>query len=738
MSVMPTQALSELSLGEDITAELVAAAATIPKGQVAKADSFLLFQGTQALEAGNSRLDLWVFAGSEVGVEWRKAALTMDEAVGVVVRLSQMLAAWLDNAPLSTLVLACQYCEELLGMDGRAPVLDPSTPEGLVTVYACGVLKFVGFVLMIAKSGVVYEEEDLMSHHFGFLYLSKVETLEIQRALDAVDSALEVAPYCRLVAALLEMEAMLAWNVPVVDDCPGDLAPAAPVAASYGGLERIDAADKALEALAKFGTVPPPPPHVFSTAFQARVDNLLPPKPLTETAEFETHLAVFRHLVADWRHMMTLARPGLTASEVHDFLVRFGNRRFPPPNVVVRGFLQLWVVRNDRLLLGNPGFALQHLSLAMSTARRYALDDTGIGRVMESVAGYLGPPDGISAAAWDSLSPRVWLVCNQLDAYYLEQVALRLHNPCRQRLHLNRSLKQLDELQVHCEDIELAVYSATPEGARDATAHSGGLIPAMPLSLYVYYLKLVAMAEYLLRGVELALYKPFELASVYWYACHLLTLATRHLDLVLLVQLDQRLAGCDEGKLKAKAKKLSGEKKARFRQKMEYRVGVVGPRLQRHRDMLTREGTYFGALAHMCSAARDFLFVVDQAGPQHLPVPANLKVLLDRLFAFRFKSFLSIGAPPQLTYKAYLAASTAPIAVAKPLGEVKVAQDWLASLPAPPVWCDALWLARLGDTCAQLHRELTALESHLGSTFSAHVTGASPHWWFVHLSVRRK
>ncbi|ODQ81023.1 hypothetical protein BABINDRAFT_160442 [Babjeviella inositovora NRRL Y-12698] len=658
------QGLENMSLDRDITKTFFASAAEILPGKVVTAAEFSLFQGTQALEVNNPRLDTTLLLSGSID----SAAISFDlarqcsleEVLAVMDRLFAGLGDWFDSSSLALTALACQYCEKMLE-NYNAPLSRKILSDchffeekqadsedfmtGVLRTFLIGYLRFIGYVLLMAKSGVIYDEEDIVSNNFGLSFLQELPLAVVVEKLESTRKVIRKGPkfallerYFGIILGLLRIETILSidivtdgkarhFNISFIDDTLAELS----------NLKQTP-----LESLRTSL-----PSGSFSTLFQTRVDNNLPPKPLPVQSPSQMYVSTLTALFGDLKYITRLLKPAeggkvLKNEQIHEFMMWFGNRRFNHVSVVVRMMVQLWLIRDNKSILGS---SVQLMDMMVTDMNRVSMLNTHTAQLLEIG---LGEETPLGVRNWAEIKTRIPPLLLSLEGGYYEILSLYSQNPSRQRQHVNRLLVLFDTLQVEAENFEVLVFDSLPQGSGDVFEYGGQLVPQVPLSSYVYSKKLGLMVEMLFRGVELNLYKPFELLSVYWYVSYLLETMLTHINGRLVRINEQSIAQVDVAKMAKKLKKLSGDKKVRYKAQIDQATAVL-PELKRIQQRLQYEARYYQLLLRLATAYRTYLAMVNSL----LPEPPFNRISVDLMYQFRFKPFSSIGVPEQPSYKQF-------------------------------------------------------------------------------------
>ncbi|KAG7902390.1 hypothetical protein KL935_001298 [Ogataea polymorpha] len=617
------QQLSRLNIRnyEDITSDFFAITSAIEYGSIVKSKQFKLLEGTHALEVLNPKLDTALLKPEIL----HPVVETLDQAAWVMVRLLGSVCAWLDNNSLSVSVLSCYFVEQLIQ---RKPVTGELV-ERCVAPFVKGVISFVSRVLKLGVAGVIYEEEDLNTQTMDLdfsVYDGEETVLELQKAVTWVRSQPESASQQLCVDLLLLIEHSL--HICEITEICVELYENRPQPLSF--------ANDALEILARLaqpetvafaGTLPPV--ACFSANVQKTLNNRSPPKPLAHSS-FPSSLENFTKLFTDFQFMLNVLSVR-DSVELYEFLNIFMSRRqfttdpdeILGNHVVVRALMQLFLIRDDRSILGSRRWNIS--TLLMDVFSKISLQNSKL-----------------QSSTDEELRGGLEKLVTQIEPAFYNFLTSISQNPSRQRQFVNKELIIWDSIQVEAENFELESHTKL----QDTFANSE--LPVMPVSSFVYYLKLTKMAELLFKSIELCLFKDCrELHLGYWLLANQLDYLVQHLK--RLVDINQ-LRQTQLTALSKRIKKAKGDKKARLREEYETKKQSL-PQLLKMQLYLNMQLTKYQI--HK-SLAENRAAVLRMLGKQGLmDLPKLCKASEETLYNLQFKSFQSIGVPQLPSFRDY-------------------------------------------------------------------------------------
>ncbi|KAM3160502.1 N-terminal acetyltransferase C complex subunit MAK10 [Lachancea thermotolerans] len=641
----------------DVTDAFSSLASRMKPESIIKDPSFDLFEGTHSLEIDNLKLDssLLELSPEEKRFDCSTAYGGSEEeklkfVTAVADRLCRSIMVWLAGfQTLPTTVLSCRYVEDAV----RRYTDDPSTDlsscllqtgnplfDQVLTSCVVGSCFFVKFVSTLFKAGVVFEEEDLNCNTMGLNMLSMVPITTIREHMDRSIALLE-AEYKHADQLVLILK-LLRNLIEFQDYLPSK----AEDLAAPNKQPLLDL----MQCAQKLKVYAPVAPEVctgaFSPGIQKRLSNQFPPRDIVEPAgeEYEAYV----ELCVDMLKVLAVTS-ARSASETLQFAFFFNRTR--QRHVVARAFFPLYLMRDDQTVLGKytfNDFSKEHLldfSLCGTNLAHELLDAPENSALVQKFNEFMQEVSGI------------------LFEWYQNTA----QNRCRYRQGYNRQLLLWDSLQAQIETFELELEA---QGIKDELQDSSSF---MPLTTWVFYMKLRAMLDFVLKGFELDVYKPWEFFSMFWYAYYL----AQHLENCL-----QRTLGFIEKlitsihNMNKKLKKLkAGEKKEKLRAKYRWSMENDIPQLNANLKFVTYSLMECTAVK-VLSLSQVFHFAVLQSSGliDSKPPGGNKFTSPEFIHKLRFKTFASIGVPELPSYQVF-ENSLKDFTIAEPMFTAKLARS---------------------------------------------------------------
>ncbi|AGO10125.1 AaceriAAR133Wp [[Ashbya] aceris (nom. inval.)] len=617
----------------DITEHVRQLASQLQAETIVKLADFDLFEGTHALEINNRKLDsvLLELTAAEEGFDCEQAYGAGAEeqlgyVTGTVERLSRSLVDWLhDYQSLPTTVLSCRYVEHLSQRHRAEAGLAASRLATGSELYDCvlsscvfATLAWVNFVGNLLRAGVVYEEEDLNCNTMGLDVLADVAVADVLAELAAARGLLEQkyagGERLLLLVRLFECLLKVPNYRPLAEQEPSD------------DVEPMHELIRIAAELARGPCAAEAPPGTFSQGIQKRLSNQFPPKQLYEPVghEFQAYQTMAEDIlkVLDVRHATSVIEVRQSAW----FFNRCSQR-----HVVARALFPLYLMRDDQSIIGIYSFA----DFTHQTLLNFSCCGTELDRRLS---------DPVDDGSLKDLDPFYQEISGILFEWYQNMS----QNVCRYRQGYNRQLLLWDSLQAKLEPFE---NKLADEGITDLVSELDNA-PLMPINSWVYFMKLSAMLEFLLKGFDLEVYKPWEFFTIYWYAYYL----SHHLESCLKRVhsfAEQRIASIHAMNKKIKKIK-AGPKKENLRAAYQYQAQNVLPQLRLNvsfLDYLLADCAVTKSLA----LAQTFQFgILKSYGAVSNSNPGASTFSSDRfLHQLRFKTFSSIGVPDLPSYETF-------------------------------------------------------------------------------------
>ncbi|KAL3231747.1 N-alpha-acetyltransferase 35, NatC auxiliary subunit [Nakaseomyces bracarensis] len=625
---------------------------------IVKDSKFNLFEGTHSLEVNNEKLDSTLIRLSEnelnfkidvaYGEELDSSSTDptkLDYVTAIADRLARSIISWLnDYQSLPTTVLSCRYVEYALYYNMNDPDMNDDSINHIETgdpLYdqvldslVVGICYFLGFVYKVLSAGVIYEEEDLNFNHMGlnnFQLLPDITSIlsQIKQSRRYLSSIKEEHPdlqktFDRLLSILVVIENLISIEK-IIDSSSEE---------AENSLNEMESAAHELVLMEPMNNEPPL--GAFSIGIQRRLSNQFPPrKIITPSYNYNGFLVISKDV-----KLVNKIKTLTSAREILSFATFFN--KLSQKHVLSRALFSLILVKQDQSVLGNFS--------AFEFWQLHVNEFTGI--------------DFCSNLEIDSDMEMIFQEASNVLLEFYQNAA---QNTCRYRQGFNRQILLWDSLQAQLE-------------AQDANMRSTGkyteeTVESISTSIYlcsswVYVMKLLSMTEFILKGFELDIYKPYESYTMYWYCYYLqihLNDALERLKLLITDKISAIQA------LNKKMKKLkAGEKKEKVRKQYREAMDNDMPNLRTalknletlikrcniHKSMCLSEVLYFAIL-------RSF-GLIDAINPTQVYL-SNDKLIHD----LRLKTFSSIGVPELPSYKIFQKTLN-DFTISEPLFELKL------------------------------------------------------------------
>lgn len=620
----------------DVTNHLKTLARHLQSESIIKAPQFDLFEGTHSLEINNTKLDssLLKLSVDELNFDCQTSYGESDEekvafVTAIADRLCRSIMVWLnDYQTLPTTVLSCRYVEDMMYSFTEDPTSDLSTcrlktgHEIYDQVLVSCILTtcyFVKVVQTFFKAGVVFEEEDLNCNTMGLNMLSTVAlttvTSHAENSLKLLRNKYPNAHQLALILQLLDSLARIHDLIPVDQtDSAAD---------NRGTLEVLIRCAKQLKELP--ATTTKVPNGSFSPGIQKRLSNQFPPRAIVEPRGNEYD--AFITMAEDILKVLEVDAAN-SVVEINQFAFFFNRSR--QRHVVARALFPLYLMRDDQMILDKftfNDFSKQHFM-------EFSLCGTQLATSLR-----IQPQDSPVVVKFESFMQEV-------SAVLFEWYQNASQNTCRYRQGYNRQLLLWDSLQAQIEVFEMELES---QGIKDELGEENTLLP---LTTWVYFMKLTAMMEFVLKGFELDVYKPWEFYTMYWYSYYLAQHLENNLQRVQRY-LEQRIAVIQA--MNKKLKKLkAGAKKDSLRSSYRWCMDHEMPQLRSNFK-------YVEYLLKKCTLSKTLALVE----VFHFAIIKSIGVIDNRdlsssrfsspelVHKLRFKTFSSIGIPEFPSYSAF-------------------------------------------------------------------------------------
>lgn len=642
------ESLSNVKLEDDsanytpITEFLFSKAQKLKTGTIVKSPQFSLFEGTHALEVTNDKLDsgLIQLSPEELNFDCKKGR-SLQEVVHLSDSIFRSVFVWLNNASLPVTVFSCRYVETLLvnykndvkgGLAsckfyGPNETVGNSIEEKLVhkvlRSVVLGVLHFVRLCLTFGQSGVVYEEEDITTQTMNLDVLSLIgsdQVLgEINESINWLTNTfsndkdtLTIVFILTILKKLIDLPFFLTVKIP--NNSNGQTVNTDVLNSLSGSCRFLQENVEYLNSLEEI-------PGCFSLGIQKRLDNRSPIRALVSPKKED--YSSLKLMLEDFKQIFEI-RYRTNTLELKNFTLNFSKKAH---HTISRTFFPLFLVRDDKTVLGDEQFG----DLLMDDMINFTCCDSAFLNTDNLVA-----------------KDKIKDFLEQINIAYFEWYNTMSQNPCRQRQNLSRAIVLFDTLQANSEELELELENVF-QIKDEFEDEQGNLVPALPVSSWIYYQKLDIMLQVVLRGFELDVYKVWEYQSMYWYSNYLIDHIEALLNRVLKYNTYKIEHIKDMGK---KLKKKKGDQKARYKEKYQSKVENVIPVIERSNETiknLLQQNRMLGELCHLQLYNLGYLHSQGFIKVPDFPFLKHESSLYD----LRMKPFSTVGVPSFPTFDDY-------------------------------------------------------------------------------------
>ncbi|KAL7664236.1 Uncharacterized protein ABC855_g3068 [[Candida] zeylanoides] len=709
--------------------------------QVVKSKYFDLLEGTRAVEVNNAKLDTAMlrYELTAEEINFNPASPRSPETiVATIDKLYVLLMSWLNNSSLPVTVLSCRYVHTLLvnytaaaekslahcslhdrrfGAESASISIESQLVHRVLRTFVIGLAKFIGFVLQVGAS-VLYEEEDLITRNMDLDFLSSVPTEAVVAELQATVAwvqqqsdfilGAELIPRLELAINLNRIEAVLAINLTILSPTQVQLpylTSSVTLLQQIGSLSRFESHI---------------PEGAFSKFVQIDLNNKSIPSALYEM----DHKVAFEHLVDMFMQLQAVVSGAGRISNHHQLQTflefEVANKMDASFNVFVRGLFQLFLIRDNKCVLGSA-------SDDILATMHYMMSNLN---TIDSKVFSVSTVATLSHEDKTTIMGKLELLLGDLESVVYHTVSNTTNNRCRQRQLMSRCLLIWDTLQVTSENFELDIWEQFKVGD-DIDG-----VPSLPISSFIYFHKLQSMVGLALRGFELDLYKVFEVPQLYWYVSFLSKLVIEHLQGRIRIQIESKMHEINVAMPKRIKKLKAGDKKESLKRALATKQAVVLPQLH-HAHVFNQRyhAQLYQGLQNLCSAVKGIFFLLHRLQILDLlQGPKSNLVSLENIYRLRMKPFSSIGVPALPEFQVYKESveSTGGVDTTQlhqmcstDLSRAKVAfqkvHEFVSSSDSAHYFTNGCnshthWIEGLVKTCISYQIELKKLSSVVGTT----------------------
>lgn len=646
-------------------------------GKVIKSPLFNLIEGTRAVEVKNPSLDTTMIKLSKADIQFDTLKpCRSDQIIGIMTGVLRLYMSWLDSSTLSATVLSCRYMYILLAnylnhdkdisfKDQRLknpPLYDEESIEYLLVhkvlkAFIVGVSKLIDISISISIKSL-NEEEDISTRNYGFNFLSDVLLSDV---IDSIESSVSwtekqeqipgghrqiIINLLYLVRSLASIESIFSIKVRTLDNLPNYPTSECP------GILSIDDAILRMKALMEvnLGSFDPPEAS-FSQFVQVDYSTESIPEqiymlPVTECCESMLQMLVqIRKFINETKEIANVYQ--LERYLIYNISKQLSTRF----TSICRGIFQLFLIRDDKSILGSN----QDLtSISMEYMKAFTCLQSAILQP-DSWNSIQGKESQISEIKTETLN-RLGQILQEIESGIYHNMIALTSNRCKRRQLFNRGIVIWDTLQANAEVLEMDLWANYRIGdSFEGTDIPERLVdqPCLALSSFIYATKLRVMIDVALSGIELEIYRPFEMSFIFWYASYLcksfLDIFNSRIMLIIALRKNHILHTLPKRIKKLKA----GVKKQALKERYEYESKYTIPQLDYNARVL--QSYYmesYDALYKLTDAMRLIFLVFYSLGLIEL-FPSFSMATFEKIFSLRMKPWSSIGVPETPTFTHY-------------------------------------------------------------------------------------
>lgn len=628
--------LDNLSLNDndtdllDITSQVDHLCNKLQPKTIIKNPCFDLFQGTHSLEVNNPKLDSFLIPLNKDEIEFncniKHASDNQQNLIyvtSIADRMVRLIISWLnDYQSLPTTLLSCKYMEYLLNIKPSQTVnIDKSINTGdplydiVLNHFLVAISYFASFIKSLLFKRVIYEEEDLNFNSMGLLGFDNLPTQhEVLDSLNMSIKWVSCLPSNKYIQHLINLLNLVHSLVQIEN-----------IVTQYSTeTHYLDNIIQLATLLNETDLSFEVPKGSFSMSIQKFSSNQFPPKQIVTPTE-KNYLG-FVTMARDIKLVLKVSEIN-TSVELHQFVSFFN--KLKQRHVLARALFPLFLVhQDDGTIVGKYSFD----DLIYSYFMEFSLMGT---QIVDNLANYPKLSDTLTTKLQDcsSILYESYQNCSQ--------------NTARYRQGYNRLLLLWDSLQAQLEPLEMEFISNGIHDivkSPDADKTDCDTLPLMPYASWVFTVKVFAMIEFVLKGFDLEVYKPFESFDMYYYVYHISNQLSSCLDKIFIFVKNKIDSIHSMGK---KIKKLKSEAKKQ-KLKMEYHTLMKEqmPQLQTNKQYLkylllhcniNKALSLFQVLQFSILKS---VKLIDSVAPK-----TSKFINQELIHNLRFKTFSSIGVP---------------------------------------------------------------------------------------------
>lgn len=620
----------------DITEELFGSLKSITNNKVIQSEYFDLLEGARAVEVTNHKLDTGMILSnlteSELNFDCYKP-INGKELIAIANKLFKLFMSWLNNSSLPLTVLSCRYIQELISYyssqvdkSGLKLSLGEDIFNQILTGIILGISKIVGVLITVGNT-VLYEEEDLTTRSMDLNFLNEILIDEILDHLEnciylvktisdpsliSVEDKQILCHQLQLLINLNKLPILFNLSIELFNNNMANLNQIGFFNDILSnGQINVDFLIKHESQIESYQV----PNGSFSKYIQGKLNNRTIPGEIFEI-NFNDSFNQMNQMFQDIQDVFNKLTKLMNLIDFERYLKYDITIRIDRFNAVTRGLFQLYLIRDDQSIMGSS----TNLSLlTKEMMNQYNLFNCNI----------------MNKLTWNISTSDTQLVESQLDQLFkdlevamYQNLIIAGNNKCRQRQLLNKNLMIWENLGNASENLELLLYQRFKIFDREENLY-------LPITSFIKCTKIKLLIEYLLLGIELDLYKPFEIYSIYWAVNYLID------KLIERFQQDFEFNKFKLGKIKAIIKKKkfkTNQQKIDLTNKRDKLNQIVNQQNQTFR--------YIQTLRMLIDTTRKMLLYYHQqpwSDVDFTKVPNKFIVDMEKLFKLRFKAFDPIG-----------------------------------------------------------------------------------------------
>ncbi|GMF49897.1 unnamed protein product [[Candida] boidinii] len=569
----------------------------------------------------------------------------------------------------------------------------------VLKAFIMGLVQFVKFVISLGMAGVIYEDEDLNAQTMDLNLFYNIDVTSTWKDLDIILEWLDkkstqyesknetsfekilnsikiTKKLLNLIYSLTKLQTILYKSInPFSIEENKDFI--------YSNLEYINENLRLIKSIksekSNYFNKLPVLKNCFSVSIQRRCNNMSPPKTLAKMKFDKTYQNLIK-MFKDYQFMLEVVNCKDTA-QMQDFFQYFTNYREEDINkekredddnekvdtdadadadeeedddgiigihVVIRALFQLFFIRDDKTIMGNTNnFTLS--SMIIDNLQDSTCFNSQLFQFLNvnNFYSYLTNDSKDSSLEIEEKKGALQFefsnLLSKVENPFYNTMTIISQNPSRQRQLFNRQLILLDSLQVETEKFETELE--TKYNIVDSFLDNNGnpSVPILPISSWVYFVKLETMIDIVVRGIELECYKDLrELFVAYWYLSYLID---HLLKLLARLQSINSFRQQQINNMPKRIKKLKSTDKKKLKLKNDYnnKLTYELPILKIIELKINNKSKEIEILNKLISTQSSTLCLLSSLN--FIKLPKLIKIPEVYLFNLQLKPFQSVGVP---------------------------------------------------------------------------------------------